>query len=116
MDMKVVKTSVPLAELRRMATEQFGDVIKAVVDIEQNIMAVGPEMHADGEALLMDTEGSKREDTWGINIYPDKTGDEFVEFDSMINLKPSFGNRSRGVESEETKEKIRVVVARLVML
>lgn len=114
MDMRIVKAPIPAVELQEMARVQFGDIIKAVVDVKQEIMAVGPEMHADGEVLLMDAEGSLREHTWGINIYPDKSGDEFVEFDSMINLKPAFGNRSRGIENEEVRKNIRSIVAKLI--
>jgi len=95
-----------------MAKERFGDLVKAVVDIEQEIMAVGGEMHADEEAVLMEKEKSKRENTWGINIYPEK--EESIEFDSVINLKPSFGNRSRNVENQEIKNKIREIIDKLI--
>ncbi len=80
-------------DLAKMATSQFLDLIKAVVDIEKRSMAVGGELHADEEAVLLDG-GSAQKDLWGINLYPGKTGDEFIEFDSMINLRPSCGNRS----------------------
>lgn len=103
------------SELLAIASEGFGDVVKAVVDIEKEIMAVGGELHADEEVLLIEQEGSKREHTWGINIYPKKTADEIIEFDSMINLKPSFGNRSRDVENPEVKEKIKQIIKKLVI-
>jgi len=72
-------------------------------------------MHADEEVVLMEQEGAERENTWGINLYPKKSGEEFIEFDSIINLKPSFGNRSRGVDNLEIKEKIRSIVKKLVL-
>lgn len=97
-----------------MAAAEFGDIVKAVVDTKQKIMAVGGELHADEEVLLTEKEGSKREDTWGINIYPKKTETEWIEFDSMINLKPHFGNLSRDVENAETKENIKEIVRALV--
>lgn len=71
-----------------MASEGFGDAVKAVVDVDKKIMAVDGELHADEEILLAEKEGSKRENMWGINIYPNKLGDEMIEFDSMINIKP----------------------------
>ena len=77
-------------------------------------MAIGGELHADEEVLLSEETGSKRENTWGINLYPDKAGDEWIEFDSMVNIKPQHGNRSRGVENPETQEKIRATVAQLI--
>lgn len=114
MPMRIIKDPITLDELRKMAREEFGDMVKAVVDVRQRIMVVGGELHADEEVLLMEETGSKREHTWGINLYPDKTGEEFIEFDSMINLKPASGNRSRGVEAPETREQIRKIVERLV--
>lgn len=103
-------------ELLEIAKEQFGDLVKAAVDIEQEIIAIGGELHMDEEITLIEREHSKQEHVWGINIYPEKHGDEFVEFDSMINLKPAFGNRSRGVESAETRAKIVRVVHKHISL
>ena len=98
-----------------MAKGQFGNLVKAVVDVGQEIMAVGGEMHADEEIVLMEQEGSKREDTWGINLYPEKSSDDWIEFDSVINLKPSFGNRSRNVDNPEIQGKIRNTVKKLIL-
>lgn len=114
-EIKIVKDSISKKELLDIAKKQFGDLVKAVVDVEQEIMAVGGQMHADEEVVLMEEEGSKREDTWGINLYPGKNGEEFIEFDSIVNLKPSFNNRSRGVDDPEIKEKIKNIVKKLVL-
>ena len=113
MEIKVIKDRINKKELEEIAREEFGDLVKAVVDLKQEIMAVGGELHADEEALLLE-EGSKQKDLWGINLYPDKTGDEWIEFDSMINVRPSQENRSRSVESKAIQEKIRVIVKKLV--
>jgi len=110
----IVKDSIKQEELKRVAKKQFGDLVKAVVDIEQGIMAVGGELHSDEEVSLMEQENSKREYTWGINLYPEKTGDDWIELDSVINLKPSFGNRSRGVDNPTVRKKIRKIVEKLV--
>lgn len=114
MDIKIIKDKIGKKELEEIAKEGFGDMIKAVVDIEQEIMAVGGELHADEEVALTESENSKREFTWGINLYPGKSGDDFLEFDSMINLKPQYGNRSRGVEDSTIQKKIRIVVNKLI--
>ncbi len=114
-DIKIIKEPITRAELKKMAQERFGDLIKAAVDIKQEIMAVGGELHIDEEVLLIERNGSKQEDVWGINIYPDETGDAFVEFDSMINLKPMHGNRSRGVDNPDIREKVIAVVNRFVL-
>jgi len=115
MEIKIVKDSITKKELLDIAKKQFGDLVKAIVDVKQRIMAVGGDMHADEEVVLMEREGSKRENTWGINLYPEKSGGELIEFDSIINLKPSFGNRSRGIDNPEIKEKIRNIVEKLVL-
>ncbi|MDP3052480.1 MAG: DUF5674 family protein [bacterium] len=114
MVIRIVKTTIKKSELLEIASEGFGDIVKAVVDIGQGIMAVGGELHADEEVLLTEQEDSKRENTWGINIYPQKSENKWIEFDSMVNLKPHFGNRSRDVENPEIREKIRDIVKKLI--
>ena len=113
-EIKIIKKPIDKKELAHIAQKQFGDLVKAVVDIKQEIMAVGGDLHADEEVILMEQEGSKREHTWGINLYVEKTDDEWIEFDSMINIKPFFNNRSRGVESPETRKKIKDIVQKLI--
>ena len=100
-------------ELREMAASRFGDMVKAVVDISRGIMAVSGELHSDEEALLLE-DGSHQTDLWGINLYPAEPGDGWIEFDSMINVRPSQGNRSRGIDNQSTQAAIRRVVAALV--
>ncbi len=113
MDIQIVEKSLSRAELETIAKQRFGDFVKAVVDTKKEIMAVGGELHADAEALLIE-HGSHQNDLWGINLYPGKTGDEFVEYDSMINIRPSQGNRSRGVDDPAVREKILAIVAKLI--
>jgi hypothetical protein len=108
------KNRVRLGELQKMATDTFGDLVKAVVDVKLAIMAIDAELHADEEALLIDN-GSDQNDLWRINLYPEIEGADFIEFDSMINLRPSIGNRSRGVEDPEVRDHIREIVADLVI-
>ena len=112
---KVIKAPIKKSELAEIAKEVFGDMIKVVVDVEQEIMAIGAELHADEEVVLSEQESSKRADTWGINIYPEKSEEEWIEFDSMVNLKPAQGNRSRSVENSEIREKIRKIVRKLII-
>lgn len=114
METRIVKEVITREELRALAREQYGDLIKAVVDVAQGIMGVGGELHIDIQSLLIEQAGSTGDMTWGINLYLDKTGDDFIEFDSMVNLKPLLGNRTRGVEDEAMRSAIRAIVARLV--
>lgn len=110
----IIKIPISRSELQSIADERFGDLVKGVADVRQKLLALGPELHADAETELIEREGSKREDLWGINLYPAERGDAFVEFDSMINLKPGLGNRTRGVEDERTRAQIITVVNGLV--
>jgi hypothetical protein len=101
------------ADLLKMAEQRFGNLVKAVVDIEKQVMMIDAELHADQEAALLE-QGSRQEHLWGINLYPELTSDEWLEFDSMINLRPSQQNRSRSVEDPLIQAKIRAIVERLV--
>jgi len=114
MSIKIIKDAISVNELKEIAKNQFGDLVKAVVDVEKEIMAIGGELHADEEALLLE-QGSQQKNLWGINFYPEKSGNEWVEFNSMINLRPSQGNKSRGVESIELQKKIREIVSKLIL-
>ncbi len=115
MEIRIIDTSISRQELTEMASKEFGDVVKVVVDIVQGIMAIGGELHADEEVVLSEQRGSQREHTWGINLYPKHLqGEEWIEFDSMINIKPQFSNRSRGVEDKDIQQKIVVIVEKLV--
>ena len=102
------------AELQPLAERMFSGIVKAVVDIEKEVMLIDAEMHADEEAELLES-GSKQEDLWGINFYPEESEEKFVEFDSMINIRPRQGNRSRGVDDEAMRMKILAVIKKLVI-
>jgi hypothetical protein len=113
--MKIIDkdNKIAFAELELMAENMFGDLIKAVVDIENEIIALDAELHADEEKELL-VRGSRQENLWGINLYPEEIGDDFIEFDSMINLRPSWGNKSRGIDDKQTQAKIVNIVNSLV--
>ena len=104
---------IPMDELRALARSRFGDMVKAVVDIRREVMVLDADLHADQEAELL-ADGSRQEDLWGINLYPDVPEPDWLEFDSMINLRPSWGNRSRGVDDPAIRDRIVSVVCRLV--
>jgi hypothetical protein len=77
-------------ELRVLAEHRFGDMVKAVVDLRRGLIVLDADMHADEEAELL-ASGSAQQDLWGINLYPGAVGEDWLESDSMINLRPSFG-------------------------
>jgi hypothetical protein len=111
--MQIVKDQITVSELKKMAEKMFGNFVKSVVDIEKEIMAVDAELHADEEAILIEN-GSQQTALWGINIYPEIEGDERIEFNSMINIKPHQNNRSRGIDSAEIREQILKIVSKLI--
>jgi hypothetical protein len=112
--MKIVKDKIEIAELKEMTKIMFDNLVKSVVDIEKEIMAIDAEMHVDLEQSLIEEENSEPKNLWGINIWPNKDGVEFIEFDSMINLKPGLGNRTRGVDDIKIRERIIKIVDKLV--
>ena len=99
--------------LKELAETGFGEMIKAVVDCRRRIMVVGGELHADEEQWLLD-DGSTQSDLWGVNLYPADSSEDWIEFDSMINVRPAQGNASRSVEAEGTREIIRSIVQELI--
>ena len=111
--MKLIEKKIPLKELKDIAEGKFGNLVKAVVDVEKEIIVVDAELHSDEEAHLL-SQGSKQNNLWGINLYPEIKGDDFIEFDSVINLRPSFGNNSRGVDDPKIKDKIVGIVEKLI--
>lgn len=111
--MKNIKNQISIDELKQMAKGRFGNFIKAVVDVEKGIMVVDADLHADEEAALL-ADGSNQANLWGINIYPELSKSDWIEFDSMINLRPMHGNRSRSVDSAEIREKISNIVEKFV--
>lgn len=111
--MKIIDQKIPIIELQRIAEETFGNLVKAVVDIEKQIMAVGGELHSDEEALLLEN-GSRQQDLWGINIYPEIQTQEWIEFDSMINLRPSQNNMIRGISDLKIQKKAIDIVNKLI--
>ncbi len=97
-----------------MAQKMYGGLVKAVVDIEKELLVVDAELHADQEAFLLE-KGSEQKNLWGINLHPAKYGqDDFIEFDSMVNIRPSQKNMSRDVEDENVRQKIIGIVNKKV--
>ena len=111
---ELIDEAVALDKVKEITNRGFGNMVKGVVDVEKEVMAVGADLHVDEEQFLLE-QGSKQQDLWGINLYPDKGYPDFIEFDSMVNIRPGQGNRSRGVESIEVRDKIAAVVKKLII-
>ena len=111
--MKIINDRVLLKEIKQMSSNFFGDMVKAVVDVNREVLAVNSELHSDLEALLLE-DGSSQKDLWGINLYPAMSTDDFVEFDSMINIRPGQNNMSRGVDDEKLQDRIKNIVGQRI--
>jgi hypothetical protein len=105
---------ISVSDLAKMSDKMYGSLVKAVVDIKLKRVVVDAEMHVDEEQFLLES-GSSQQDLWGINLYPSDFGSEnFIEFDSMINIRPRQDNRSRDVEDENVRGQIREIVSGVV--
>lgn len=113
--MKILDKEISQEEMFGGAEVLFdGEMVKGVVDIAQGLVAADAELHADLEKLLLEN-GSRQEDLWGVNFWKDADViEDFIEFDSMINIRPRQGNRSRYVEDEGNRQKIIEVVKKWV--
>ena len=108
-------STISVAELKKMAEAMYGGLVKAVVDVNKRTMVVDAELHVDEEQYLLE-QGSQQNDLWGINLYPDEYGTEnFVEFDSMINIRPSLKNMDRGVNDPRLREAIQKIVTEKIV-
>jgi hypothetical protein len=113
MEISLVDKSISRQLLLEMARERFGNMVKAVVDIDQRVMAIGGGLQADEESFLLE-RGSRQENLWGINIHPKKDLPGMVEFDSLINIRPRQDNLSRYVEDPSVRDRIIGIVGALV--
>ncbi|KKQ28170.1 MAG: hypothetical protein US42_C0001G0021 [Candidatus Magasanikbacteria bacterium GW2011_GWC2_37_14] len=110
----IVNKKINLAEIKKLASETFGDMVKGVADIERKIIALGGEMHADAEEILL-ANGSVQANLWGFNIYPEQSPENFIEFHSLINIRPAQNNRSMNIESKEIQNSIKEIIQSLIV-
>ena len=108
--MKVVD-KITVQELTAMSEKMSEAMVKGVVDTAQKLLVLDAGLHSDEEQYMLLEHGSKQADLWGINLWPEEFGtDEFIEFDSMINIRPSQNNRSRYVETSSVRQLICEIV------
>ncbi len=113
MDIKIYKNKVSVREVKDVADATFGDMAKGVVDLRGKIMALGGFLHADCEAILL-KEGCRQEDLWGFNIYPGRPKNEWLEYTSLINIRPRQGNRSIEIKDPSLRDRVKGAVEGLI--
>ena len=111
--MQILTEKISRQQLKELASNTIVDMIKCVADVNRGLLAVDAELHADLESMLLE-KGSEQEFLWGFNLYPDEMGEDFIEFDSLINIRAWQGNRSRDVENESVRKQIKELVSKFV--
>ena len=111
--MIILERPISRAQLKEYAANTFGDMIKCVADVDKGLLAIDADLHADLERLLLEN-GSQQTSLWGFNLYPDETGEDFIEYDSLINIRSWQGNPSRDVLDQEVRGKIANIVDKFI--
>ena len=111
--MQILQQPISRETLRTLAQNTFGDMIKCVADVKRGLLAVDADLHADLERLLLE-DGSAQECLWGFNLWVEEEGEDFIEFDSLINIRSWQGNPSRDVEDPEIRESIKAIVNKYI--
>ena len=115
MDIKVFNSQIPKEDLLALAKSSYGDMVKGVIDINKRSIALGGELHADCEQILLE-QGSKQADLWGFNLYPEKTREEYLEYTSLINIRPRQGNMDREIKDLNLRRQIKSIIDKMVVL
>lgn len=112
-DIVLIAERISEGDLAELVERFFLDMVKYVVDLERGVAGVGGELHADAEQLLLE-DGSRQEDLWGANYYPGRGEADCIEYTSLINIRPSQGNRSMVIEEASTRDRVRDLTHRLI--
>ncbi|HLF18772.1 MAG TPA: DUF5674 family protein [Candidatus Omnitrophota bacterium] len=115
MGIRIISQPIPQEELKDLAKEYYEDLIKGVVDIRREVVALGGEMHADAEEVLL-KNGSKQSDLWGFNILLDKNKEECLMFESFINIRPRDNNRNLEVQDPAIRKEMKRIIFEKVFL
>jgi hypothetical protein len=113
-EIRIITKPISRLEAQIIGDPWYKDIVKGVVDIEQEIIALGGEYHMDSNVLLLE-HGSAQDKVWGFNIYPNKKGEEFIEYISLINIRPAVGNCGMEVEDEEIRKAMRAIIDKLIV-
>lgn len=111
--MIILEHPISRAELKKYAANTFGDMIKCVADVEKGLLAIDADLHADLERMMLEN-GSEQTSLWGFNLYPNEMGNDFIEYDSLINIRSWQGNPSRDVLDKDVRERIASIVSKFI--
>jgi hypothetical protein len=112
--MKIIRNPTNISELWESKQSDFQEMLKIVVDVERELVAIDAELHADLESLLLE-DGSNQKDIWGANVYPERTGEDFLEYTAFINIRPSQNNKSMEITDQKIQDKVKEITTRLLL-
>ena len=113
MDIRIITDTITKEEMAEIAKEFYENMVKGVIDVENEIIALGGEYHMDANMILIE-HGSQQNNVWGFNIYLDRDGDDWLEYVSLINIRPAVGNRSMFIENEKLCQKIKKIISKKI--
>jgi len=111
---KVIDKKIDADELKILLDQDFGDMVKVVVDVEKGLVAIGGDLHADAEQLMIE-KGSVQKDLWGANVYPFHEADNRIEYTALINIRPRQDNLSMEIQNNEIREKVKYFVEKYII-
>ena len=114
MDIRIIKNPITRAEAKEIAKEFYVEMVKGVVDVEKGIIALGGEYHMDANTILIEN-GSEQKNVWGFNFYPDKAGDEQIEYKALVNIRPVHGNSVMEIQNEDLKTVMKNIIKKLIV-
>ncbi len=114
MNIKIIDKKITESELREIAKDFYGEMIKGVVDIEREILALGGEYHMDANNKLIEN-GSRQQNIWGFNWYFDKKRSKEIEYVSLINIRPKQNNRTMEVQNISLRDRMRTIILRYLL-
>lgn len=112
--MKIISTPIKKEEILNKYNHFFKKMVKAVVDVENKIIAVDAELHADLEEMLIEN-GSGQNSLWGINLYLENEKDDWLAYTALINIRPALGNNGMEIKNETIKKKVAEIVYQLIV-
>ncbi|MEK7539377.1 MAG: DUF5674 family protein [Patescibacteria group bacterium] len=115
MNIEILDHKINLLEVKKLAGFWYETMIKGTVDVELGRVALGGDYHIESSEILTNS-GSKFKDVWGFNIRFEENKDGVLEFDSMVNIKPNFDNRSRGINDQKVVKKATDIIHRFIDL
>ena len=113
MNIRIIVDSIALAEVGEIAEEFYKDMVKGVADVEREVIALGGEYHMDANAALI-ADGSAQDNLWGFNVYPERDPEDWIEYISLINIRPALGHRTLEIKDELLRGKIKAIIEKRI--